>query len=579
MDLHARLVARLWTSPDAGPKRVEDGDLPDIDRPGDRQAGRGIEAAAEHVADGVAGLAAEIPGGEHGAGALEQPGHRQRPAAAQQHDGRLAGIEHGVGERRLLARQARPGAATGLAAHVAGLADAEDDEVGLTRQFEGGGNAAQVLAVDLDAAGVFDLALRPGLAQAVEQADHLLAAASARPRPEHFRGVVGERAEHGDAARRLRDRQHAVAIAEQHHRAPRGLAGDVAMLGFLRRREHGRLLAIGIVEQAEPRLEGQHAPHGGVEIGHGDGAALERHRQAVGVGAGHHVDVDAGLEGEGGGGGNIGGDSMRHQLGDGVVVADVDAVEAPASAHQVLQHGAVGRHRHALEIGEGGHEGGAAGIDRRLEGRQVGFVEGALGDFHLGVVAAGQHGAVGGQVLGGGGDGVGGGEVRSLEAAHLGLGEARREPGILAGAFGDAAPARIAADVEHGREGEREALGRRFERGDARGALPQIDVEGRGLRQRDRKHRAVAVDDVVAEEQGNAEAGLLDRHALHLAGELGAVEIQHAAELAGLERRHVIPGHDRAGHGHVGREHIELADLLLDGHGAEELLDALGLVL
>ena len=50
---------------------------------------------------------------------------------------------------------------------------------------------------------------------------------------------------------------------------------------------------------------------------------------------------------------------------------------------------------------------GDAGLDRRLEGRQVDLVEGALGDLDLGVVAAGHHGAVGGQVLGGGGDGVG----------------------------------------------------------------------------------------------------------------------------------------------------------------------------
>ena len=89
----------------------------------------------------------------------------------------------------------------------------------------------------------------------------------------------------------------------------------------------------------------------------------------------------------------------------------------------------------------------------------------------------------------------------------------------------------------------------------------------------------MAVDDVVAEEHGDAEAGLLDGDALDLAGQLDAVEVQHAAELAGLERRHVIRRHARAGHREVGGEHVELADLLLDGHGADELLDALGIVL
>ena len=265
-----------------------------------------------------------------------------------------------------------------------------------------------VLAVDIDAAGVFDIAVRPGLAQPREEADHLLAAAGARPGPQHLRGVVGERAEHGDAARRLCDRQEVAAIAQQHHRAAGGVACDLAMLAALARSQHGGLLAIRILEQAEPRLESEHTAHGGVEIGHGGVATLQGDRQAVGVGAGHQVDVDAGLEGESGGRRDVGGDAVRDQLGDGVVVADVDAVEAPASPHEILQDRGIGGHRHALEIGEGGHQRGTAGIDRRLEGRQVGLVEGALGDFHLRVVAAGQHGAVGSQVLGGGGDEVGG---------------------------------------------------------------------------------------------------------------------------------------------------------------------------
>ena len=43
--------------------------------------------------------------------------------------------------------------------------------------------------------------------------------------------------------------------------------------------------------------------------------------------------------------------------------------------------------------------------------------------------------------------------VAALEAAHLGDGHARAEVRILARAFDDAAPARIARDVDHGREG------------------------------------------------------------------------------------------------------------------------------
>ena len=59
--------------PPGGQPVVEHRHLPDIDRPGHRQPPRGIPPAAQHIADGVTGLAAQIPGGQHGAGPLEQP--------------------------------------------------------------------------------------------------------------------------------------------------------------------------------------------------------------------------------------------------------------------------------------------------------------------------------------------------------------------------------------------------------------------------------------------------------------------------------------------------------------------------
>ena len=105
-------------------------------------------------------------------------------------------------------------------------------------------------------------------------------------------------------------------------------------------------------------------------------------------------------------------------------------------------------------------------------------------------------------------------EIVALEAAHLGLGDARGEPGIFARPFDDAAPARIARHVEHRREGHGEAVGRRLDGRLARRALPDRRVERRGLGERHREHRAVAVDDVEADHQRNAEPRLLDGDAL-----------------------------------------------------------------
>ena len=106
----------------------------------------------------------------------------------------------------------------------------------------------------------------------------------------------------------------------------------------------------------------------------------------------------------------------------------------------------MGGERHAGEVGEGGHQRGGAGFDGGAEGREVDLGERAVGDVDGGIVAAGGAGAVGGEVLGRGGEA---GEAVALEAAHLGLGEAGGDEGVLAGALGDPAPARVARDVEH----------------------------------------------------------------------------------------------------------------------------------
>ena len=49
----------------------------------------------------------------------------------------------------------------------------------------------------------------------------------------------------------------------------------------------------------------------------------------------------------------------------------------------------------------------------------------------------------------------------------------------------------------------------------ARRALPKRGIERGRLGQRNREDGAVPVDDVEAEQQGNAEAGLFHRHSLN----------------------------------------------------------------
>jgi hypothetical protein len=60
---------------------------------------------------------------------------------------------------------------------------------------------------------------------------------------------------------------------------------------------------------------------------------------------------------------------MRNELGNGAVVADDDALEAPLPAHQVAQDRDMGGERNIVHVGEGGHDAGNTGDDRGPEGR------------------------------------------------------------------------------------------------------------------------------------------------------------------------------------------------------------------
>ena len=163
----------------------------------------------------------------------------------------------------------------------------------------------------------------------------------------------------------------------------------------------------------------------------------------------------------------------------------------------------MGGERHAGEVGEGRHQRGGAGFDGGAEGGKVDLGKGAIRDLDGGVVAARHAGAVGGEMLRGGGEA---GEALALEAAHLGLREPGGDEGVLAGALGDPTPARVAGDIEHRREGEVDAGGGGLPGGASGGRLPERGVEGARLREGDREDGAKAVQDVEPEEERDTEA-------------------------------------------------------------------------
>ena len=165
--------------------------------------------------------------------------------------------------------------------------------------------------------------------------------------------------------------------------------------------------------------------------------------------------------------------------------------------------------------------------------RQVDLAQRSFGHVDRGIFAPGGDGAIGAEVLGRRGEAVGGGKVVALKAERLGGGHLRGHPGILARAFDNASPARVARHVEHRRKGQGDAVLGRFLGGGARRFLPQVGSKQAGLRQRNRKNRAMAVDDVEAQQERDAEAGFFDREALDGMRFVGAPVIEQASDPPG----------------------------------------------
>ena len=178
-------------------------------------------------------------------------------------------------------------------------------------------------------------------------------------------------------------------------------------------------------------------------------------------------------------------------------------------------------------------------------------------------------------MLGAGQHAIGGRRVAALDPAHLRLGHAAAEIGVLPCPFDDAAPARVARDVDHRREGPVQAGGARLLGGERGGLFHHHRIPAGGERERHGQDRAVSVDHVHREQERDTEARFLDRNLLQLAQRLGAGDVEEGAHLAAAHAVHhalvearverLLPA---AG------DLVHLADLLSQRHLADQLADA-----
>ncbi len=374
------------------------------------------------------------------------------------------------------------------------------------------------------------------------------------------------------------------------------------------------------VEQAELDLLAQQPSGGPVDQRLGQVAPADPFHQAGaeadGVGQLH---VHAGLESQRARLVGVGGDVVhRGEEGDGPVVGDHGALEAPLVAEQVGEQPAVGPGRHAVHVGVGVHHRPGAGQgDRHLERREDHVHQLPPAHRRRAVVPRPPRGGVSGEVL------EGGHQAGLLQPADVGRGQLRDQVGVLTEGLLDAAPAVVADDVEHGGEplvhaerGHVAADGRRH-------PLDEAGVEsGRPGQRRRVDGGAVGREPseaLLVHEGGDAEPGVLQDHpvlAHHLRRALrgrqgdAAVDARQVTEAVParlLQWQGLVGGEDVLHRGHVerlgrvaavggrrgGLDHLrgvgrldrvggvagpaaaELAHLLLQRHRGEEGVDPL----
>ena len=258
--------------------------------------------------------------------------------------------------------------------------------------------------------------------------------------------------------------------------------------------------------------------------------------------------------------------TFRHGVVQRGPVAHKEALEAHALAQQFGVHEVVHRHRFGVVAGVRAHHRSHAGVHRRLEGRQIALYKVAVGKVRIQVVAAGRQCGVAGKVFHAGRYGAEVGERAALEAAYAGGRQRRAQEGVLARCFHDAAPACVIRYVHHRRISQLYACRGGLAGGGTGAACHQGGVPAARLGQGNGTDGAVAVNDILVEHEGYAEAAVLYGLLLQRAVELGAVGLQQRADLSAP---------DLGAHGRVAaviiRKQVQLGDFFGKRHAFQQV--------
>ena len=313
-------------------------------------------------------------------------------------------------------------------------------------------------------------------------------------------------------------------VAEQHEALARDRRRQRAMRIGVDGRDRLARVDVGLLEQAQGELVPQDAPERVVERSGVRVAALERREQRFGEAvAGRKLDVDPGAEGHDGRLGLAAGEAVvRGELIDGEVVGDDGAVEAPRASQDPGEQVLVGGARHAVELVVAvHHRRQPCGADGRLERMEEDLAKLAVGHVRRRPVHAAFRRAVADEVLRRRDHARR--QIRPLQPLDEGRPHACDEVRVLAVGLLGPSPARVAHDVEHGRQPLMGARLPHLDPDPVGHRSVQVRLEGAGDPDRLRVHRRAtshqAGADLLVDDGRDAQPRALDQPPLQLVGD------------------------------------------------------------
>ena len=196
------------------------------------------------------------------------------------------------------------------------------------------------------------------------------------------------------------------------------------------------------------------------------------------------------------------GETVRFQVPDCKGVREHNALKAPLAAQNVGEQPMIPAGRHVVQIHVSAHKAASACLLCRMEGNQINVAHQLFRHIRGVVVPPTVSGAVAGKMLDADQDAVRS-ELGTLKSIDLRSSHGSAQVRILAGAFHNAAPPRVARNIHHRCKCPLDARRARILCSPVLGLFFDRGIPRRGHRQRDRKHGAVSMDYIEPKQNGN----------------------------------------------------------------------------